>query len=840
MARIQAGGHTGPVQVGAQIGPWTVLGELGRGGFGAVLRAAAPGHPEVALKLLLDPLDLESRRRFEREVQLLRSVSHPALVRVFDHGVSQQGLPWLALELLPGGSLARRVAQNGPLDLDDALALGRDLCGALEALHEVGVVHRDLKPENVLFDAGGAPRLTDLGLGRSFRPGASRLTASGMTLGTPAYMPPEQVDGRDVGPAADVWALGATLYFALTGRAPFAGPSALVVLENVLRSAPPLPSSLRPDLPRALEALLLRCLNKDPAGRPDLPGLRAALARPAGAPAGRRSLGLALAGGAVAVGMTTGALLALRGRAAPDGGSPAPERPAVDAPPLALADVPEVARLLQEADQLAQREEDARALALANEAVLRAPLLAEAYSLRGNLRSRTGDLEGAEADLDRALALNPSLAGAWWIRGFVRYKRDDNARARADLDRAIALDPQRPTPYYLRAYVRRAEGDRSGAMQDLDLVAERDFPDRGQALLLRGTLLREAGDLSRARQDHDRAVGLAPTEFQAWRERAITRAEQGDLLGGLQDLEQARTQAPSDEQGALDQLRERVTQRLLQAELPAAPPAARARALCARAEARTLGGDARGARADVEEALRLDPDLAPARVVRARLRWSIDHDPLGALEDLERAIALGDLEALIDRAALRMDRGDPRAALSDLDLALQRGPRQWRAALLRGAAKGLLGDAAGARADLDRALSLAPGRPEVLRTRAETFAQRREYPAALAELERLLARAPADPPGLVLRSRIRILHGELAGAREDVERVLAANPRQPDALCTRAHLRMREGDLEGARADFTRALELDPTARWRTRPGAAWRSWPRRGARRPRAARPSS
>ncbi|MCW8141536.1 MAG: serine/threonine protein kinase, partial [Planctomycetota bacterium] len=231
-----------------------------------VARDARLGR-DVALKIIrgADLGDERAQERFLLEARAMARVVHRNVVRLLDAGRAGAYL-YLATELVEGEDLAGLVGRQGPLEPRRAAALAVEVARALAALHAEGILHRDVKPHNVLLGADGVPRLLDFGVARVERD--QRLTATGEMIGTPAYMPPEQAGGERArqGPASDVYGLGATLYFLLTGQPPFAG-GALSVIKAVLADPPPPPRSLRPDLDPALEAVVLTCLAKDPAER---------------------------------------------------------------------------------------------------------------------------------------------------------------------------------------------------------------------------------------------------------------------------------------------------------------------------------------------------------------------------------------------------------------------------------------------------------------------------------------------------------------------------------------------------------------------------------------------
>ena len=260
-----------------------------------------------ALKVLPSP-GPELLLRLQREGQALGRLSHPHVVRVHAAGV-HEGLPWLSLDLIEGGDLAGRLAREGPLAPTEAARIVCDVARGLAAAHAVGVLHRDLKPENVLFTGEGRAVLADFGLARVS--GEGSLTRTGELAGTPSYMAPEQVRGEPADARTDVHGLGGLLYAALTGEPPAGRGSLLQVLERARDRAPAPPSSLRPGLPRELDAVCARALARDPAERyPAAAALAEDLeAWLRGAPRARGALRSLLGAAAAAGAIGLGALL---------------------------------------------------------------------------------------------------------------------------------------------------------------------------------------------------------------------------------------------------------------------------------------------------------------------------------------------------------------------------------------------------------------------------------------------------------------------------------------------------------------------------------------------------
>jgi eukaryotic-like serine/threonine-protein kinase len=277
---------------------------LGQGGMGEVYRADDLRLEQpVALKFLPESLEMDPPRlaRFHGEVRTARQVSHPNVCRVYDIGVAD-GRHFLSMEYVDGEDLASLLRRIGRLPSDKGVEVARQLCAGLAAAHERGVLHRDLKPANVMIDGAGRVRLTDFGIAGAASTGAD------VRAGTPGYMAPEQLAGREVSVKSDLFALGLVLYEVFTGKRAFDAPTVGELVKQHERGAPPTPTTAVPDLDPAIDRTIMRCLESDPTLRP-----ASALAVAAGLP-GASPLEAALAAGEtpspemVAAAGTTGAL----------------------------------------------------------------------------------------------------------------------------------------------------------------------------------------------------------------------------------------------------------------------------------------------------------------------------------------------------------------------------------------------------------------------------------------------------------------------------------------------------------------------------------------------------
>jgi WD40 repeat protein len=250
-----------------RVGGYQVLRELGRGGMGVVYQAWQDSlRRVVALKMMLPGpfADPRLRARFRTEAEAIARLHHPNIVQVYETG-EDGGQPYFTLEFVAGGTLAGRL-RGRPLPWREAAARAETLARAVQHAHECGILHRDLKPANVLLAEDGTPKISDFGLAK-LRQGGGDRTDTNAILGTPEYMAPEQASQENVGPAADVYALGALLYCLLTGRPPFQGATAMDTLMQVKTQEPVAPARLQPKVPRDLETVCLKCLHKQPGKR---------------------------------------------------------------------------------------------------------------------------------------------------------------------------------------------------------------------------------------------------------------------------------------------------------------------------------------------------------------------------------------------------------------------------------------------------------------------------------------------------------------------------------------------------------------------------------------------
>ncbi len=276
MGRIATGSDPGGVSqmpttfmnvVTALEGRYQVLKELGRGGMGIVFQAYDKQLKEQVAIKILSPLlsnDNDALERLKREVSAARRITHANVIRI--HDIAEvNGLHYVSMEYFGGTNLKDYMKQAGHLSIMEAFNIACQVSDGLQAAHAQGVIHRDLKSQNIIISAANQIKIIDFGL--AYTQQMQGMTATGLIMGTPEYMSPEQVSGKKVDERADIYSLGIILYELFTGKVPFTGPSAISIGFQQMKDYPPPPASVNPQIPAAVEAVILKALQKNPMHR---------------------------------------------------------------------------------------------------------------------------------------------------------------------------------------------------------------------------------------------------------------------------------------------------------------------------------------------------------------------------------------------------------------------------------------------------------------------------------------------------------------------------------------------------------------------------------------------
>jgi serine/threonine-protein kinase len=256
------------IRTGAVLGGYTIEAAIGQGGMATVYRARRVADGQTAaLKILREQFaaDAEFVERFQREARAVASLTHPNMVQVFESGEAD-GVHFIAMEFVEGQDLKRRLRDlDGPLEIAEAVRIGVQVCEVLDYAHRRGIIHRDIKPQNILLTRDGGVKVTDFGIARALS--AVTITQTGTVLGSVQYLSPEAARGEATGRAADIYALAVVLFEMVTGTLPFEGDSPIAVALKHLHEVPPSPGELNPEVPPALEAVILRGMAKSPRHR---------------------------------------------------------------------------------------------------------------------------------------------------------------------------------------------------------------------------------------------------------------------------------------------------------------------------------------------------------------------------------------------------------------------------------------------------------------------------------------------------------------------------------------------------------------------------------------------
>jgi serine/threonine protein kinase/tetratricopeptide (TPR) repeat protein len=816
--------ETDPNPYRPSIPGYEVLEKIGEGGMGVVYLARQTGlNRMVAVKMIRGGQQARADHfaRFRIEAEAVAQLHHPNILQIYEIG-EVAGLPFVSLELLEGGSLADRL-DGTPQPGRQAALLLITLAGAVEMAHDAGIVHRDLKPSNVLFTEDDVPKITDFGLAKRME-SDSRQTDSGQIMGSPSYMAPEQARGhaKDVGPAADVYALGAILYEMLTGRPPFKGETPIETVRQVVEDEVVPPSRLAPRLARDLETICLKCLNKEPSRRY---ASTAALADDL-----RR--------------YRDGETILARRTPVLERAVKWARRKPVKAAMLCLVAIllfglppVEMIRREQQSRRVIRILRDGTRLTeAANAAQTRDKLLAVQLKLStflGELRGETDPriIEDWPARIDRSLNQVGRRLGDLDLRELEertelekqkselaekqRFRTFAGLRAQAQLsaaefdlgtgDRSSALKSAREA---LAVYARdpKAADERWEIAQPLPALLSgaerRKVVDGCYDLLL---VMSRAVDPSRGVKILDQAATLRPGSTEAFHvRRADCLARAGDVEGQKRELEQARRSPPVT---ALDHLligRELAAKRqwsealvALEIALRLEPDQASARLLLAICQYNVMPRRLGEALSNLSDCIGSHPELIGPYVLRAlvhgeqayqtlsqidrgpaaearRLRSQADTSFKAAETDYRSALDRhpgDDLRyvLLVNRGGMYLRAGRLEDAIAELESAIRLNPTAYQAYATLGQLYQQLDRLDEASQALSRAIARAPDSPTRLalhRGRARLFASRRHLPAehraaALADLDEAIRLDPenGEPKSSDHAERARLLFG---------------------------------------------------------------------------------
>lgn len=796
---------------------YQVVEEIGRGGMGVVYKCRDQRLDRtVALKVFGGNL-AEDLDRVQREAKTVARLNHPHIVALHDFGVRQSDA-YLSMDFVPGTSLEQRLIA-GDIDRRLILTVLQEVAGALDYAHAQGVVHRDVKPSNILVNDEGRARLTDFGLAKRVG-GDVSLTVTGMILGTPPYMSPEQALGRPVDPRTDIYSLGATLYRALTGSLPYDGGGPMDIVIRVASEDPPRPRSINPRISNDLETICLKAMERDPIRR----YARAAdlgddlkrtldgepiLARPpsmihrAGRVLRRHRAGAAAAAAVVlvAAGFTAHAVH----RSIED----REKRAALQE----LAALDQQVVLARQGIYLAHRnpqrnwEEITGAERNLTDFLRRRPDHPQALYIRAKARLYMHDWRGAREDLERAVAVEPAFEPGWSLLG--RAKLEEYANALYGDPETLRERERRLAPLLSDAHAALARGWRpetaAASIQKWGLVMSRE--DEVTTVLVEAFRLRISGPNDQEAVDClQRAAEREPSEvvyvwLWRWRPHDMEPIDKAIAMAPhYAEAHFARGTDLKDLNAALDAYSKAVT---LSPRF--------AQAYVNRGYTLHKLGRVEEAVADFTSAIKLDDGIYEAFHNRGACRVFLK-DPKGALEDLNRAVELDPNSAYARyyRARAHLFLGDVDRAIEDLSRAIDLDPKHAPALHSRGLIHRDRGNPAAARADFEAAVASDSTFVEARYALAMLLKEQDERPAALRQLDGILAVNADHVDALVERGLLRELHGNLAGAAADFTRALERDPKRELAHFGLGIVHIGRSEWKPAIERLTRTIELNP------------------------------
>lgn len=824
--------------IGRTLGGYRIVEQIGMGGMATVYKAYdASTDRYVALKTLpqqysQDPQFLE---RFRREARAIARLEHLHILPVHAYG-EEDGIAYLVMRYLPAGTLADRIRQNGHLPLDETARLVNQIASALDHAHANGVLHRDVKPGNVLIDRDGNAYLTDFGIARIVE-GTLDLTGDAV-LGTPQYMSPEQCRGaKDLTPATDQYSLGVVLYEMVTGRTPFQAETPLAVIHmQMMGAALPPPRSLRPELPEAAEAAILKALDREPERRyPSCLALALAfeaavrelpetvkspangdqptvkmdtpITKPSAAPpvpaveAAPRRLPWAIIGGIAALVVIIGGALLLSSRPAEPAGTPVAEGAGtLDAMMLTAT------ALIVQATQNALITPTFDPLFLTATAVIEQTTL----DALGTARSRQVlDVENTatalaatlDAQATRVVEGTATAAAAWLqattaARESADLAATETARAGATLTaQAEGTAAARPAA---EAIALIEQGDRAVENYDFEAAIEsytgalERAPGSLDALVKRAEVFHASGAYDDALADYDRAVELSPDDAALYLQRGIVQRDKGDYGAARADYDRALERDPNMSWAYLE-----------------------------RGKLASWTGQTQAALEDFNRAVERDPELGYAYFERGLVYLYHLHDYPAALDDLNRAAerlpddvwvlrGRADVFMMAFDAGQQLTDGDLERALVDANRAIERGPEDPASYVQRGQIYGRLGDNDAALADFGQAIELAPEMVEAYVQRGWLLIGSGETEAALADLNRAAELGPDYAEVFHARGIAYRDAGDYERAAADLSRAIELAGDEPALYLDRGVTYSWMGENEPALADLGRALELRP------------------------------
>ncbi|MFH1226517.1 MAG: tetratricopeptide repeat protein [Planctomycetota bacterium] len=773
-------------------GKYTIEKKLGQGGMGAVYLALDPAlNRRVALKIITSN-DPELLERFQREASAVAKLKHSNIIQVYETGTVPTGgsalnkQHYFTMDYIEGVSMEKLIATPDKTGIQDIARIIQQVASALHYAHSQGIIHRDIKPANILITKQGQAYIADFGLAKQLTGLDRSLTITGTAVGTPNYMSPEQAQGKkdEIGPRSDIFSLGATMYHCLTGRMAFDGNELYEVFSKVINVDPPGPSSIIKIIPKDLETICMKCLNKDKARRYQT-------AEELAQDLKRYLEGEAIAARPVSV-ITKFRLKVTKNKTASLSIAGAIVILAVVAISLLVSSSNKrqlIARYRQEANQAFDKNQFDQARAICNKLLVLSPgdeaikdilikcetiinereakkqqeeaqakeAAAQAQrivDLRAQAKAALAKADGAPTPdqkiqiAQEALAIDPTFGDAYQVIGYAHKDKKKWDKAYDYFTKAIKATPTLAYSYYARAeIIENIYGKPKEAIPDLEKVLELD-PNSHIGWYAKGCIEAAKIQYDEAIKSYNKAIELYPEYGWAYINRGAAYSNKGEWDKAIADYSKGIELNPKFVTSYYN-----------------------------RGVAYNKKGEWDKAVADYTRTIELDPKHAGAYCGRGSV--------YDGKNELDKAIA-------------------------DYDRAIELDPRYTQARCNRGNAYSKKGELDKAIADYNRAIELDPGYTEAYSNLGVTCEQKGDLDKAIEYYTRAIELDPRHTQARCNRGNAYSRKGEWDKAIADYNRAIELDPRYAPVYCNRGRIYYQKGALEQAIADWTKAIELDP------------------------------
>ncbi|MFH1227499.1 MAG: tetratricopeptide repeat protein [Planctomycetota bacterium] len=835
-------------------GKYTIEKKLGQGGMGAVYLALDPAlNRRVALKIITSA-DPELLERFQREASAVAKLKHTNIIQVYESGIINKQ-HYFTMDYIEGVSLEKLISSSKRPNIKNMAGIIQQVASALHYAHSQSIIHRDIKPANILVDKSGKVYIADFGLAKQLTGLDRSLTLTGTTVGTPDYMPPEQAQGKkdEIDPRSDIFSLGATMYHCLTGRLPFPGKEIYEVLSKVVNDDPPTPSSVIKIIPKDLETICLKCLNKDKAKRYQTAeelaqDLKRYLeggqitAKPTGViskllikAAKNKTASLSIAGAAVILAIVAISLLVSssnKGQLVARYRQEAQQAfdkdqydqaRAICNKLLVLSPGDEAIKsILKKCEKIIKEQEDKKQQkdAQAKEAATKAQRIADIRAQAKSILDRAGGAPTPDQKIQLAresLDVDPTYGDAWQVIGYAYREKEVYDKAVEAFTKAIKATPTLAYSYYERARITtNIYKKRDQAIPDFAKVLELD-PNSDIGWFAKGTVEYYQEDYDKAISSYNKAIELNPNYAEAYHNRGATYRNKENMDQAIKDYNKVIELNPNyieaySNRGIAYWMKGDTAQAIKDWAKTIELDPKFAQAYYNRGCVYTKTGAIELAIKDFNKAMELDPNNASFYNGRG-IAYSEKGDRAQAIKDYDKATELdpNDTNAYTNRGLVYKNMGKAELAIKEYDKAIELNPNHAKAYADRGNAYADMGATEQAFRDYDKAIELDPNYANSYINRGLAYLRKGELEQAIKDYDKAIELTPKDANAYANRGIVYWTKGDTALAIKDYDKAIELNPGYSMAYFNRGLAYYKNGDIDRAIADYDKVIELNPS-----------------------------